>query len=178
MVALLCGLFECVWRRCFGSSGWHIKILENRFVEHLLGGIVLFLFLITKYSLWQSLIVAGVMQGLYWARSHGCCYDFGHSKQDPKRYEQLWYWKYLKKYIPEEQWYGFNCDYYLMTVRYTIPSILVGCLLLSVPALFMGFGLAGMYALCWIAYDFKWIKSPTSIAEYFGGFITGLLLML
>lgn len=177
-MALICALFESIWRRCFGCSGWHIKILENRFVEHIIGFIGIFLCLLVKYSVWQALIVSGVMQGLYWARSHGCCFDFGHSKPDPKRYEQLWYWKYLKKFMPENMWYGYDCDYFLMNVRYTLPSILVGCLLFSVPAMFMGFALTGMYALCWIAYDFGWIKSPTSIAEYLGGFVTGLLLML
>ena len=178
MVALICGIFCGIWRRCFGSSGWHIKILEIRAVQHAIGFLGIACFLITKYSLWQALIVAGVMQGIFWSRSHGCCFDFGHGTPDPKRYDEMWYWKYLKKYIPEGQWYGFNCDYYLMNIRYSIPSVLVGLLLFSVPAMFMGFALAGMYALCWIAYDFGWIKNPTSTAEYLGGFITGLLLML
>lgn len=177
-MSFLCGLFEAIWRRCFGSNGWDIKILKIRAVQHLIGFLGLSLFLITKYTLWQAVLVAGVMQALYWARSHGCCFDFGHSLPDPKRYEQLWYWDYIKKYIPVAQWYGYDCDYFVMLVRYTLPSILVGCLLLSIPALFMGFALTGMYALCWIAYDFGWTKRPTEIAEYLGGFITGLLLML
>lgn len=177
-MAIVCAIFEAIWRRCFGNSGWDIPVLKIRAVQHIIGFLGLFLCLIIKYSLWQALIAAGLMQGIFWARSHGCCYDFGHGEPDPKRYEQLWYWKYLKKYIPEKQWYGFNCDYYLMNVRYTLPSLLVGAVLLSIPALFMGFCLSGMYALCWIAYDFGWTKRPTEIAEYLGGFITGLLLML
>lgn len=177
-MAFICAIFEAIWRRCFGCSGWHIKILEIRAVQHVIGFLGIFACLSTKYTLWQALIAAGLMQGIFWARSHGCCYDFGHGEPDTKRYEQLWYWKYLKKYIPEKQWYGFNCDYYLMNVRYTLPSLFVGAVLFSIPALFMGFALAGMYALCWIACDFGWTKSPTSMAEYLGGFITGLLLML
>ena len=177
-MSLICGLFEAVWRRCFGSNGWNIPILKIRALQHLIGFLVLSLFLITKYNLWQAVLVAGVMQALYWARSHGCCFDFGHGEVDVKRYEQLWYWKYIKKIIPEKMWYGYDCDYFIMLVRYTLPSILVGCLLLSIPALFMGFALTGMYALCWMSYDFGWTKRPTEIAEYLGGFITGLLLML
>lgn len=177
-MSFLCGLFEAIWRRCFGSDGWNIKILKIRAVQHIIGFLALALFLITRHNIWQALAAAGLMQALYWARSHGCCFDFGHGEVDPKRYEQLWYWKYIKKIIPEALWYGYDCDYFLMCVRYTIPSILVGTVLLSIPALFMGFALTGMYALCWIAYDFGWTKRPTEIAEYLGGFITGLLLML
>ena len=177
-MGIICGLFEAIWRRCFGSGGWDIKILKIRAIQHVIGFVGIFACLITKYTLWQALIAAGLMQGLYWARSHGCCFDFGHGKVDVKRYEQLWYWKYIKKFIPEKLWYGYDCDYFLMNVRYTLPSILVALVLLSAPVLFMGFALTGMYALCWIAYDFGWIKRPTSTAEYLGGFITGLLLML
>ena len=84
----------------------------------------------------------------------------------------------FNKYIPVKQWCGFVCDYFLMMVRYSVPAIIVGCLLLSVPAMFMGFCLSGMYALCCICYDFGQTKRPTEIADYLGGFITGLLLML
>ena len=177
-MSLLCAIFEAIWRRCFGCSGWDIKIISNRFVEHIIGFLGLFLILLTKYNVFQSLIVACVMQGLYWARTHGAFFDFGHSKPDIKRYDDVWYWKYVKKYIPENMLYGYDCDYLLMNIRYTIPSIIVGLILMSVPALFMGFALTGMYALCWLGYDFGWTKRPTEIAEYLGGFITGLLLML
>ena len=177
-MALICALFEALWRRCFGNSGWDIPVLKIRAVQHIIGFLGLFCCLITKYSFWQAFIVAGIMQALYWARSHGAVYDYGHSEPDLKRYDQLICWKIFNKYIPVKQWCGFGCDYFLMMVRYTAPAILVGCLLLSLPAMFMGFCLSGMYALCWIGYDFGWTKRPTEIAEYLGGFVTGLLLML
>lgn len=179
MLSLIYGLFMSAWRRCFGSDGWNLPILKHRVIQHIIGFVAACLvFWWLDYSWVQIVLAALVLQGLFWARSHGCCFDYGHGTVDVKRYDQLWYWKYIKKFIPEKQWYGYNGDFFLMFVRYTLPSLLLGLILFSLPACFLGLALSGVYAIMWLAYDFGWTKSPTATAEWIAGFVVGVLLTL
>lgn len=178
MIEFVFGIFEGIWRRWFG--GWlnNIIILKNRFIQHIVGFSACFcLFYFKENSLLKSVIIALILQALYWARSHGCCFDFGHDVfPDVKRYDQLWYWKYVRLIIPESEWYTFTGDYILMTVRYTIPSILLALATWSFPILFAGIVLSSIYALMWKFYDWNYTDIPTEYAEFMGGFTTGILL--
>lgn len=177
VIGLLYAVYEGFWRRWFGGLFDDKTVLGNRFLQHIFGFLGCFgILYYNGLNVWLCLLSALVLQGLYWARSHGCCFDFGHGKVDIKRYEQLWYWKYVKKIIPENELYGFWCDYILMTVRYTLPSILFAISSLQPSCIFMGMVLSTIYAFCWKAYDFGYTKHPTSIAEIIAGFSTGLML--
>lgn len=177
VIMCLYPLFLAVWRRCFGSNGWDLPIIKYRAVQHIIGGIVAFgVCLALGYTWWKGLAFAGVLQGLYWARSHGACFDFGHGKPDEKRYNQLWYWKYVRKIIPESEWYEFAGDFILMVVRYTLPAMLCALILWSVPVNFMGLALACGYAFMWTMYDWWGLQKPTEYAEFIGGFVTGLFI--
>ena len=178
MITFIFGIFEGLWRRWFGGYFNGVKILENRFLQHVVGFTACFsLFFFQGTNWFQAILTATVLQALYWARSHGCCFDFGHDKNpDLKRYDQLWYWKYVKKIIPEDEWYTFTGDYILMAVRYTIPSILLMITTWSFPILFAGIVLSTLYALMWKFYDWGYTKAPTATAELITGFTTGILL--
>ena len=170
---------ESFWRRWFGGLFDNKKILSNRFLQHVVGFIMCAIALyLNDYSYIQIILASVVLQALYWARSHGCCFDFGHDvNPDLKRYDQLWYWKYVKKIIPESEWYTFTGDYILMAVRYTIPAIIMSLIMLHPPVAFMGLLLTTGYALMWKFYDWGMVKHPTEIAEYIGGFVTGLMIV-
>ena len=174
-MTLLYSCFLAIWRRWFG--GGFDKLPDNRFLQHVIGFCGACLFLWTQsYSLEQILLASFILQGLFWARSHGCCFDYGHGTVDIKRYEQLWYWRYVKKYIPENMLYGYACDFLLMSIRYTIPAILLSIVLISVSVLFAGLAVTGVYALLWVCYDLGLTRKPTEMAEYLSGFIVGVLL--
>ena len=177
-MTIIYSLFLSCWRACFGNDGWNIPILENRFVQHVIGFSAAVGILWWNDDHWiQCVLAALVLQGLYWARSHGCCFDFGHSYPPSlDRYEQLWYWKYVKKIIPEAEWYKFAGDYILMTVRYTLPAMLIGIILLNTYACFAGVVLASVYAFMWKLADWWGVKNPTKISEWVVGFTTGLLI--
>ena len=153
-------------------------ILGNRFLQHVCGFLGCFgILFYNGLNIWLCLLSALVLQGLYWARSHGCCFDFGHDiDPDLKRYDQLWYWKYVKKIIPESEWYTFTGDYILMTVRYTIPALLLMITTWAYPIAFAGIVLSSIYALMWKFYDWGYTKAPTATAEIISGFTTGILL--
>jgi hypothetical protein len=177
LIGFCYALFSSVWRRCFGSSGWGLPIIKYRAVQHIIGFLAAFgICFYNGYHWIQCLLLGAVLQGLYWARSHGCCFDYGHGKPDEKRYNQLWYWKYVRKIIPESQWYGFSGDFILMTVRYTLPAMLCALCLLCVPINFMGLTLACVYAFMWLMYDWWGLKEPTEYAEWVAGFTTGLFI--
>ncbi len=175
IIMILYALFESIWRRWFG--GGFDKLGDNRFFQHMMG------FIATGLALWfgeyhwiQVVLSALVLQGLFWARSHGCCFDFGHGTPDEDRYNQLWYWKYIRQIIPQNMWYGFAADFCLMFVRYSLPAIVLAIILMSPSCLLLGVCLVFVYTLCWIGYDFGLTKRPTELAEYGAGLTTGMLL--
>ena len=177
IISISYALFLAVWRRCFGCSGWDLPIIKHRVVQHIIGFVACFiaLYFCDKHLI-QCTVTALLLQGLFWARSHGCCYDFGHGPVDVKRYEQLWYWKFLKKHIPETMLYTYSCDFLLMNLRYTLPAILIAISSLNPLFLFAGLVLTGIYALMWSCYDVWWTKKPTDIAEIISGLLIGFLL--
>ena len=169
-----------VWRRAFGSDGFGLPVLKIRAVQHIIGFLVACIALwICDYAWWQIITCAGVLQGLFWARGHGEFFDYGHSKKpDVSRYESVWWWKYVKKYIHEKMLYGYACDFVCMNVRYTLPAIVMGLILMNIPLMFAGLVLCGVYAFMWSCYDLRWTEVPTKIAEAISGFLVGILLTL
>jgi hypothetical protein len=168
-----------IWRRCFGCSGWDLIILKNRFIQHCIGFINLFhIQMINGVDIVANALSCLVFQGLFWARSHGCCFDYGHGTVDLTRYDQLWYWKYIKKIIPQSEWYTFTGDYILMCVRYTLPAILMSIILLEPSVSMMGLVLSSVYAMCWKLYDWKLMTEPTDKAEWITGFLIGMFFIV
>lgn len=179
MLSLLFGLFESAFRRCFGSSGWGLPVLKVRFVQHIIG------FLGASIALWlrgyhwiQIIACAGVLQGLYWAKAHGMCFDYGKGGVDLNRYEKMLSWRLIRKYIPEQYWYEYASDFILMSTRYTLPSILMAVVLLKPQIAFLGLVVSGVYAFFWALYDVGLTKRPTEWSEWIVGFITGVFLVL
>lgn len=179
MLAVLYGVFLGLWRRVFGGAAENMPILKTRAVQHTIG------FVGACIALWcygyhwiQIIACAAVLQGLFWARSHGCCFTYGHGVEPEERYEQLWYWKYYKKYVPESMLYGYQCDFVLMNIRYTLPAVIMGLILLNIPLMFAGLVLSGVYALMWACYDLGWTSTPTKIAEALSGFLIGVLMVI
>jgi hypothetical protein len=177
MIHIIYPIFLGIWRRWFGGG---LNFLpDNRFLQHVIGFLACsFVLWVLGYSPIQVIACGCVLQGLFWARSHGCCFDFGHGTVVVNRYEQLWYWKYIKKYIPENMLYGYACDFFLMNIRYTLPSIVISLILLNPAFVFAGMVVAGVYALMWACYDLGWTKDPTEHAEFLSGVLVGFLLTL
>lgn len=176
MLQLIYPVFLGAWRRWFG--GGLPKLPDNRLLEHVIGFIgFVSVMLLEHVNIWIALICGAIFQGLFWARGHGAFFDFGHGEVDESRYEEVWYWKYVKEYIPEDMLYTYPCDYLLMTIRYTLPAIPLAILLLNPLMLMAGIVTAGVYALCWTFYDLKLTKVPTEIAEVVTGVIIGLMLL-
>jgi hypothetical protein len=169
-------IFLAFWRRWFGGGLDFLP--DNRALKHIVG------FLVGCGALWymdyswvQIVLTMLGLQGLYWARGHGEFFDYGHHQPpDIKRYEEFWWWKYVKLIIPNDQLYKWHCDFICMAIRYTLPAVLIGVILLRTPIMFSGTLLACGYGLMWLFYDWGYLKKPTNYGEYIGGFITGLLL--
>jgi hypothetical protein len=178
MIQLLYACFLSVWRRCFGCSGWELPIIKHRVIQHIIGALACFgICLYNDYHWIQAILCSVVLQGLYWARAHGEFFDYGHSNPvNVARYEKEWWWKFVKKIMPESVYYSFTCDFICMTVRYTLPAILCGLVLFNIPVMFMGLVLSCVYALMWKFHDWYGLKNPTNISEWIVGFITGLFI--
>lgn len=180
MLNVLFGCWMALWRRAFGSDGFGIPILKIRAVQHIIGFLVGCVALWgCGYAWWQIIACVCVLQGLFWARGHGEFFDYGHNRTvEVERYEKVWWWKYVKKHIPEKMLYGYACDFVCMNVRYTLPSIVMGIILINIPLMFAGLVLCGVYAFMWACRDLGWTNIPTKIAEFISGFLVGILLTL
>lgn len=176
MIQIIYSIFLSAWRRWFGGGLDFLP--DNRALKHVVGAVVgYFALWYSGYDKIQCVLSVLVLQALYWARGHGEFYDFGHKQPpDVSRYEAFWWWKYVKKIIPTEQLYQWHCDFICMSIRYTLPAILIGIILLQVPIVFAGICLSCGYALMWLLKDWGYIKNATNYGEIIGGFITGLLL--
>ena len=182
MLSLLYACFLSGWRRCFGSSGWGLPVLKIRFVQHIIG------FLGASIALWlcgyhwiQIIACAVVLQGLYWARAVGMYQDIGNGgnpdEKMKKRYDEMWYNKFLDKWFKEYK-YSDLYDFVGLTIRYTLPSILIAFILLNFSFIWAGFLVSSTYALMWKFHNYGYLKNPTEWAEWIAGFITGFVLTL
>ena len=178
--SILYGLFLGFWRRWFGGG---LDVLpDNRFIQHIIGFTACFLFLWYTGSGWVlSLICAVVLQGLYWARAVGMYQDIGNGGEPDekmlKRYNEMWYNKFLDKWFKKHK-YTDLYDFIGLTIRYTIPSILIAFILFNFSFIWAGFLVSSTYALMWKFHNYGYLKNPTEWAEWIAGFITGFLLTL
>lgn len=179
MIQLLYACFLSGWRRCFGSDGWDLPIIKHRVIQHIIGALACFgVCLYNDYHWIQAILCSAVLQGLYWAKGHGMCFDYGKGEVDLNRYEKMLSWRLIRKYIPEKYWYEYASDFILMNARYTLPAILMAVVLLKPQIAFLGLIVSGVYAFFWALYDVGLTKRPTEWAEWIAGFITGFLLTL
>ena len=183
MLEIVSGCFFSVWRRMFGSDGWNIPVLSNRFVEHVIGFLGASCFLLLKEYHWaQSLCASLALQALYWAPGHGPAFDMSRDGSPDKkmleRYDNYFWNKWCEFLVPKTNWYQFGYDFVWMLFRYGLPAALVSIILLSPYFAFAGVLTCLVYSICWSFKDCGIIKnSPTAIAEYIVGFISGFLIV-
>lgn len=175
MLSLVYSVFMAAWRRAFGSDGWGLPILKNRFVLHVIA------FLMTcgmcwykNFGLYGALWVALWIQ-IEWALGHGPCYDLGRSgKPDAKmikRYEKMVGYKLVCKLFPEDQWYSFGFDFILLSIRYTYPLLPI-CLWFNPIFLTLGMVITALYAMYRYCDYFRRYKIWD--VEIWAGFFLGL----
>lgn len=184
ILAILTGCFEAVWRRMFGSDGWNKPIIQNRFIQHIIGFVgVSGALWISGYHWAQAVVVALALQGLYWAPGHGPAFDMSRDglpdDEMKERYQKYFWDKWVKFLVPAGGWYGFGYDFLWMFFRYELPALLVAIALGSAYFGFAGLLVALVYAVFWSLKDCGKIKnSSTAVAEWVAGFITGFLLII
>lgn len=180
MLNLIYGFFLGFWRRCFGSDGWDIPILEIRAVQHVIGFLACCFFLwLSDYNIFQCIVCSGVLQGLYWARAVGPAIDAGTYTPSVERYEKEFWDKWCKFLVKEECWYGYFYDFLWMLFRYEVYAIIISIILLNPLFLLSGFLIAFSYTLGHALTRNGIVKtmSGSAIAEILSGFFTGLLIL-
>lgn len=175
-------LLSGLWRRWFGSD---LKgFFGNRFVQHIVGGTVAFLYLyFCREEKWvQALLAVLVLQGLFFCIGHGAAFDMSRAGYpDEKtigRYKKFFWNKWCEFLVPKSSWYGFGYDFLWMFFRYTLPALLISLILWNVYFCFSGLFVAFSYAVCWSLSDKGKLKrlTATELAELFSGFFVGVLL--
>jgi hypothetical protein len=137
------------WRDCFGKNGYHIPVLQNRFVQHVIAFIATFClcFFVKGIKWWWSAWIAVWVQ-IEWAVKHGCAYDIGTTgTPDEKmleRYKSMVGYKLLCKIFNEDEKYGICFDFVLLAIRYTYPLIPI-CMFFNPCFLFLGVIISSLY---------------------------------
>lgn len=173
---LLYSIFEGVWRSCFGCDGWDLPILKYRFVQHIIGFVVTYLFVrYMGYSVLQASLFGVVLQGLMWSRSHGDYFSIFSTAPDEGRIK--WIDWVLKKIYGVGGYYNFKGNFTGMLLRYTAPAILLSIIVLN-PILWMcGLFVPVIYTVCWWLYDKGVYKIPAyHVAEAIMGLEVGLFI--
>lgn len=185
LITVLYSLFSGWWRRCFGSDGWELPVLKNRFVQHLIGSVAgLGALYFCGYSWIRCVLAVGVLQGWYWAVGHGPAFDMSRAGYPDetllKRYKKYFWNKWCEYLVPVQSWYGFGYDFLWMLFRYGCPAFVLSIILWQPYIAFAGLTTTIIYALCWGFEDHKVLKKfgPTELAEILAGVVTGLLLTL
>lgn len=126
LYSLWCGLF----RDCFGKDGYNLPVLKHRAVQHILNVAVSLVFF--KFALalsWFASVCMTAAIAYFWSTGHGSCYDIGTAgKPDEKmkkRYEKTLGWSIASKLIPEKNWYNPCFDALLLSLRYSLPCVLM-----------------------------------------------------
>ena len=178
IIGFLYAIYESAWRRWKGD-GSDGKWYNHKLVKMATNLVLTFLLLLyLKHGLIISILGVLVYQFLYWTQNHGAFFDYGTGPKDDPRYNsKKWFWiKWVKKVVPEKQWYGYWFDFICMSLRYGLPSILLSFVLGSPVIAFMGFVHALVYAFCWKLNEWGKIKAPTEKAEWIVGFVCGLFM--
>lgn len=173
---MLMGLFEGAWRSCFGCDGWGLPILKYRFVQHIIGFVVVFVALrLSDYSYLQCSAFSVVLQALFWSRSHGDYFSIFSTAPDEGRIK--WIDWTLKKLYGEGGYYNFKGNFTGMLLRYTAPAILLSVIIFSPFFWACGLLVPVVYTVCWWLYDKGAYKVPAyHVAEAVAGFEVGLFI--
>ena len=176
-------VWESIWRRMFGCSGWNLPVIKHRVIQHILNVLVTCCALHCIGLHWLLNIAAvGVFEGCYWSWGHGPGFDIGNAgKPDEKliaRYKEKFWNRWCEKLLPESLWYTKKYDVLWMFFRYEIPAVAVAALTLNPWFALAGFTTTLVYMLCWKLSNLGKLEKPTDVAEWFVGGITGFLLML
>lgn len=169
-----------LWRRLFGGWLSNIKIISNRFIQHLIGFIVLFLIMyLNKIEWYFSIIYAISIQGLFWAPGHGMIFDIGRkedyiNQEDLERYKKTLGNNIVNIILSKNLRYGFLYDFLCMFFRYTIPTLIF---IYHIPYfIVVGMLISPIYAFCHTLFEkeqnlklFDFINYPTALAEFICG---------
>lgn len=170
----LFAIFEGIWRRIFGSDIIPRVILH--IINILASGFVLWWY---DKSWWQIVPATLILEFLYWSRAVGMYQDIGNGgypdEKMLKRYNAMWYNRFLDKWFSKYK-YSDLYDFVGLTIRYSLPAIIISIILCSYVFWLSGVFVACIYAFFWKLYNYKYIDNPTEWAECFSGFITGMLL--
>lgn len=203
-------VFYSFWRRWFGGGYKNTLIGNNRACQCVVYLLITFLLAYKVFPnisfgedrsiiIWRillSVIFSAYTYIQVWSRGHGACYDQGRGYPPDdstiKRYNERWY-HVPCDFICKENKYGFLYDFIYMSLRYTIPMVVLYFLsaslkLFSLEPLFswrvilIGMFVSPVYAFCWTLYEKeKWIfqkhysvASGTNLSEYIVGGIWGL----
>lgn len=185
-------LFEIAFRRWYG--GWWFCGDDNSFwnrrgFQTVINCTVLFcaFFFLAGVNWWQSLIIMGVLQFLYYAKGVGAFFDLGHAGQPDseliERYKKQWGYKLVCKLFPERLWFTYWFDATLLLIRYTLPLVLLIWWKWYLP--FLGLVAVMGYMLGWHLQDkgFKFLNnkfcdSATNFGEIATGLSVGLMLII
>ena len=182
LLAILYGVWESFWRRCFGSDGWHKPIIKNRTIQHFLNIVVFIIPLCvlrlgpTYLALGYAVYLSVIVQGLLWALHHGEWFGLGDDSKEDKRY----FTKPLNKWVLTPifdlfgwEKYGFAYDYSGMTLRYTLPCL---CLvpIYDWAIVLVGLAVTPIYAFSALFYE-RQNKNygNTALAEWIVGALIG-----
>ena len=193
LVFLIFGIIFAFWRRWFGGGfDFAYKWLDNRGIQAFAGIILMMPVFLYDCGAWQNWLAAVLLSvylyAQFWSRGHGACFDLGRGELNDtliKRYNERWYHvpvdylfdKLLK--CPDRK-YGFLYDFIYMSLRYTMPMVLLG--LIDVRYLLIGLLVTPVYAFMWtVSEKENWLfeklpvsmQSPTGVSEYVAGFIFG-----
>lgn len=123
--------FMGIWRDCFGKNGWDLPILKHRVIQHIIAFSATFClsFFNHKTGLFWSLYLSAIVQGLVWATGHGMVYDIGKSgtpdEKGKKRYEKTLGNMICNIIFPESMKYNMVYDFIGMSLRYSLPFVLL-----------------------------------------------------
>jgi len=173
------------WRRLFGGWLSDVEIIKERFVQHLIGGIILFCILyytgIKEWGGCLALLYAIGIQGLFWAPGHGMWFDIGRTdpntftEKEIERYKKSLGYKVVEFLLPKRFRYSFFYDFLGMTLRYAIPSLIF--LPILPQFIWIGLAVGPIYAFCWSLFEMDgtsielrpFINYPTALAEFICG---------
>lgn len=189
IIAIVCGVFESFWRRLFG--GWKVKpkFLTERWFQHTINCIFLFILFSAKfynlisnrtYLILSCVYMAALLEIQFWTRAHGAEFDEGRGDPDDPatiaRYEKQWFNHYLLTPIYNFfgwQKYRFTYDFISMMFRYTFPCIWLFPFY-GWKIFWIGLLVSPVYAFCWSCWEHDTKKYfATDMAEYAVGAIVG-----
>lgn len=166
-------------RRWFGGALEDFPILKSRGVQTIVM-ICSILPLYMCYGFATAVLTALWLQFIFWSIGHGPAFDRGHGglpdDDTLRRYKEMWGYKLACKLFPENMWYGFWFDGFLMSIRYTLPMAALSIYYLSFGYVLIGLSISPIYGFCWWLKDKGYINiTPTKLAEVLSGFVFGYI---